>query len=277
MPPKKSQDVFIVTHCVLDSQQDDPCGTIAVSAYNSVDAANDAAHALTEQVTASNATSHVDEDTEDGGMVLLKIRNSAGNILAEVKVSQTTVLDSAPSKTKGKATDAQSAGKSNKKTSSSKSKAPPPEDEDEALDEDDDELDKPATKISASSKPSAVKKSSESRKQVADGRYGALAGVRILFTGTLQMDRNTCKKTAEEYGAQVISRLEDTDYIVLGTKAGPKKLEVIRENDLETISEEEFLELLQTGVPTDKRARMASKRAADEAEGPPAKKRSKKA
>jgi len=37
------------------------------------------------------------------------------------------------------------------------------------------------------------------------------------------MDRDTSKATALKYGAKVISKLEDTHYVVLGVKAGPKK------------------------------------------------------
>lgn len=69
--------------------------------------------------------------------------------------------------------------------------------------------------------------------------------------------------------------MEDTDYIIMGTKAGPNKIAEIKEKDLETVDEEGFFDLLRDGVPDSKRARMAANAAADDAEAPP-KKKSKK-
>jgi BRCT domain type II-containing protein len=114
------------------------------------------------------------------------------------------------------------------------------------------------------------------------GKPNCLEGLRILFTGTFAaMDRKTSVATAIKYGAEVVTRLEDTDYIVVGLRAGPKKLQVINEMELETINEEEFFDLLKNGVSEEKRERMAARRAADEAEeeedeAPPPKKRSRK-
>lgn len=55
-------------------------------------------------------------------------------------------------------------------------------------------------------------------------------------------------------------------------KAGPKKISEIQEKGLETLDEEAFYDLLQTGVSAEKRERMAAKE--DEA-GPPPKKQKK--
>lgn len=68
-------------------------------------------------------------------------------------------------------------------------------------------------------------------------------------------------------GAEVITKLEDTDYIVIGTRAGPAKLKKINELELETISEEEFFQILENGVPQEKKDRVANRRLAD-LEGP---------
>jgi NAD-dependent DNA ligase len=102
------------------------------------------------------------------------------------------------------------------------------------------------------------------RKTIPEGKPGCLEGVKILFTGTLTMDRNTSVATAIKYGGEVVTKLEDTDYIVLGLRAGPKKLQVINELELETITEDEFFQILEDGVSEEKRQRMAARRRADE-------------
>ncbi|KAF2722847.1 hypothetical protein K431DRAFT_302391 [Polychaeton citri CBS 116435] len=118
------------------------------------------------------------------------------------------------------------------------------------------------------------------------GEANALAGLKIIFTGTLEtMDRATAKKAAEAHGAKVITKLEDTDFIVLGVKAGPKKLQEISEKGLKTVSEAEFGEMLQGGAGEDTATdeKEGKKRAAKKGAGvaetdapPPASKRSKR-
>lgn len=106
------------------------------------------------------------------------------------------------------------------------------------------------------------------RKKIPEGKPNCLKGLKILFTGTFEtMDRKTSIATAAKYGAEVITKLEETDYIVVGLRAGPKKLQEINEKELETISEEEFFQILENGVSREKRERMASRRRADEEEG----------
>ncbi|RYP05760.1 hypothetical protein DL764_003577 [Monosporascus ibericus] len=103
------------------------------------------------------------------------------------------------------------------------------------------------------------------RKKIPEGKPNCLKGLKILFTGTFEtMDRKTSIATAIKYGAEVITKLEDTDYIVVGLRAGPKKLQEISEKELETISEEEFFQILENGVGREKRERMAARRRADE-------------
>lgn len=94
----------------------------------------------------------------------------------------------------------------------------------------------------------------------------------FLWDGRLT-DRSRNQATAEKYGATVLNvgKISETDYVILGTKAGAKKLEEIEAEGLETLDEAEFLELLQTGVSAEKRERMAAK-----ASEQPAKKKQKK-
>ncbi len=112
-------------------------------------------------------------------------------------------------------------------------------------------------------------KTAANRKTIPEGLPNCLRDVKLLFTGTFEtMDRVTSIATAKKYGAEVVTKLEDTDYIVVGLRAGAKKLQVINELELETISEEEFFEILEHGVSEEKRERMANRRRADEEEEP---------
>ena len=95
---------------------------------------------------------------------------------------------------------------------------------------------------------STAKAAGAERKTQAKGKPNALKGMKLLFTGTLEtMDRNAAKKTAEAHGAKVITKLADTDSIVLGVKAGQKKLDEIEAKGLKTCSEAEFTEMLEEG------------------------------
>ena len=112
-------------------------------------------------------------------------------------------------------------------------------------------------------------KKAVTRKKIPDGIPNCLEGVKILFTGTFEfIDRVTSVATAKKYGAHVVTKLQDTDYIVIGARAGPKKLQTINELGLETINEQEFFDILENGLSKDKRRRMANKRNADELEEP---------
>ena len=68
--------------------------------------------------------------------------------------------------------------------------------------------------------------------------------------------------------ARIISKLEDTDYVVLGTRPGQKKVDTINEHKIETLDEDQFYELLKTGASEEKREKMAAKGEV----GPPKKK-----
>lgn len=155
------------------------------------------------------------------------------------------------------------------------------EDEDKPEEEEEEEEDKKKVKVESGKRSkSAIGRTSTSRaldavkktghrKTIPKGIPGCLEGVKILFTGTFEtMDRNTSIATAKKYGADVVTKLEDTDYIVLGFRAGPKKLETINELELETITEQQFFDILEGGLSQDKKERMANKRKADEEEEP---------
>ena len=108
---------------------------------------------------------------------------------------------------------------------------------------------KPSTKTKTASSAGTAKSGGDERKKEIKGKTNALEGIKLLFTGTMEtMDRVTSKKTAEAHGATVITRLADTDLIVLGTRAGPKKLQEIEDKGLRTCTEEEFIAMVKDGA-----------------------------
>ena len=68
-------------------------------------------------------------------------------------------------------------------------------------------------------------------------------GKRIVFTGTLNsISRDEAKHKAKEVGAKILSAVsKNTDYVIIGEKAGSKAKKAIELN-LNILSEEEFLE-----------------------------------
>lgn len=73
----------------------------------------------------------------------------------------------------------------------------------------------------------------------------ALAGKTILFTGTLSKPRQEFEKMAEDAGAKLLSAVsKNLNYLVVGEKAG-SKLEKAQKLGVQTLTEQEFLELLK--------------------------------
>lgn len=118
------------------------------------------------------------------------------------------------------------------------------EDDDED-DEDEEDLDGPEVDVEQQTASKKRSKPDDPRKAVPEGKSNALEGLRLLFTGTFDIDRKTCEATAVKYGASIVKKLTDTDYVVLGAKPGPKKVDEIRENGLKTLSETEFYGMLK--------------------------------
>ncbi|KAM0713771.1 hypothetical protein Q7P37_010733 [Cladosporium fusiforme] len=87
----------------------------------------------------------------------------------------------------------------------------------------------------------AKKKSKKA--SVPEGRAGSLQGYTLMFSGTFdRMDRNTCEATATKFGAAVSKKIDDVDYVILGTKPGQKKLDEISQKGVKTMKEQEFLD-----------------------------------
>ena len=83
------------------------------------------------------------------------------------------------------------------------------------------------------------------RQEVVAQKETALTGKTILFTGTLSKPRQEFEKQAEEAGAKLLSAVsKNLNYLVVGEKAG-SKLEKAQKLGVQTLTEQEFLDLLK--------------------------------
>lgn len=274
MPPKKvlPEEVYVISSYIWDDNPELE-GPQPAEVYTTLAAANAAAKwMMTRHAEACNPLGDIDEfefrheQTADGFYYGELEGGPGGHLTAKVKVSKAIVRQADAS---GTATSG-AKGKVKKEVKSE----PKDDDDDEAEDvkDEDDEEEEEAPKPAAKGKkgpPKTAINMRTHRKTIPQGEPDCLAGLKLLFTGTFEtMDRKTSIATAMKYGAEVISKLEDTDYIVIGTRAGPAKLKKINELELETISEEEFFQILERGVPEEKKQRMENRRLADQEEGP---------
>lgn len=104
-------------------------------------------------------------------------------------------------------------------------------------------------------------------KVIPEGAPNCLGGLTIVFTGELEsLGRDEATSLAKRYGAWVLFSIRGlfrlmfvhplskvttsvsskTNYVVLGTDAGPKKLETIKKNKIPTLDEDGFLRLIDT-------------------------------
>ncbi|KAG9317062.1 putative DNA replication factor C, large subunit [Chiua virens] len=92
-----------------------------------------------------------------------------------------------------------------------------------------------------------------------------LLGLSFVFTGELSsFSRDEATDLAKRYGGRVtLQPSSKTSYVVLGDNAGPAKLNAIKKHGLKTLSEDEFLTLIETrvgpggpgGAPLDEKTR----------------------
>ncbi|KAI9826178.1 MAG: hypothetical protein M1819_007434 [Sarea resinae] len=102
------------------------------------------------------------------------------------------------------------------------------------------------------------------------GAENCLAGLTFVFTGLLEaLSRDEGQELVKRYGGKVTTAPSTkTSYVVLGSEAGPKKLETIRKNNIKTINEEGLFELIKklpanggSGVAAEKHAEKQAKEA----------------
>ncbi|EER25396.1 BRCA1 C Terminus domain containing protein [Coccidioides posadasii C735 delta SOWgp] len=79
------------------------------------------------------------------------------------------------------------------------------------------------------------------------GAENCLAGLSFVFTGVLDsLGRDEGQALVKRYGGKVTGAPSSkTSYVVLGSDAGPKKLETIRKHNLKTINEYGLFELIR--------------------------------
>lgn len=83
------------------------------------------------------------------------------------------------------------------------------------------------------------------RKETVPAAETVLTGKTVLFTGTLSKSRQEFEKMAEEAGAKLLSAVsKNLNYLVVGEKAG-SKLEKAQKLGVQTLTEQEFLDLLK--------------------------------
>jgi replication factor C subunit 1 len=85
-------------------------------------------------------------------------------------------------------------------------------------------------------------------KEIPVGEEDCLTGLTFVFTGVLEsIDRDDAANLVKRYGGKVTGAPSSkTSYVVLGSDAGPKKIETIKKNNIRTISEDGLLQLIRT-------------------------------
>jgi replication factor C subunit 1 len=73
-------------------------------------------------------------------------------------------------------------------------------------------------------------------------------GLTFVFTGILEsIDRDDAVNLVKRYGGKVTGAPSSkTSYVVLGSDAGPKKIETIKKNKIPTINEDGLFQLIRT-------------------------------
>ncbi|KAI9885982.1 MAG: hypothetical protein M1823_002204 [Watsoniomyces obsoletus] len=84
-------------------------------------------------------------------------------------------------------------------------------------------------------------------KDIPIGNENCLAGLSFVFTGVLDsLGREEGQELVKRYGGKVVGApSKKTDYVVLGTDAGPKKIATIRQHNIKTINEDGLFELIR--------------------------------
>ena len=85
-------------------------------------------------------------------------------------------------------------------------------------------------------------------KEIPVGGEDCLTGLTFVFTGVLEsIDRDDAVNLVKRYGGKVTGAPSTkTSYVVLGSDAGPKKIETIKKNNIRTISEDGLFQLIRT-------------------------------
>ncbi|KAH8924192.1 DNA replication factor C, large subunit [Atractiella rhizophila] len=90
-------------------------------------------------------------------------------------------------------------------------------------------------------------------KDIPEGQDGCLSGLTFVFTGEGEsLSREEAIELAKRYGGRITGAPSSkTSYVVLGSDAGPKKLELIAKHKIPTIDEDGLLDLIRTRTAKD--------------------------
>lgn len=98
---------------------------------------------------------------------------------------------------------------------------------------------------------SAATTTTSGSKVIPAGADNCLAGLTFVFTGVLEtLSREEGQQLVKKYGGKVTGApSKKTSYVVLGSDAGPKKLETIRAQGIKTINEDGLFALIKSLPP----------------------------
>ena len=84
--------------------------------------------------------------------------------------------------------------------------------------------------------------------KIPEAQPNCLSGLTMIFTGILpRLERTVAENLAKKYGAKVTkSILGKTSLVVIGEEAGPSKVQKIKKNKVKAITEDGFIQLLQS-------------------------------
>ena len=85
-------------------------------------------------------------------------------------------------------------------------------------------------------------------KEIPEGADGCLSGLTFVFTGVLQsLERTEAQDLVKRYGARVTTAPSKmTSFVVIGSDAGPSKIDKIKKLGVKSIDEDGLLQLIRT-------------------------------
>jgi BRCT domain type II-containing protein len=126
---------------------------------------------------------------------------------------------------------------------------------------------KPTKPHTRNPKPKAIEEGlPENVKTLLNGSGTILSGLSIVVTGAPPtLGRQNAERLVQSYGGKLVKSIsKNTNYVVVGRDAGPKKLEQIADLGIEQVSEDDLIQMLERGN--------VLKRGGNEGEKPAAKK-----
>jgi NAD-dependent DNA ligase len=235
MPPKKAAAASSVYVVVLNGE------------VNSIYASEESAHAHLDSIKADSAASsaRIEVHVLKGGSVT---PHAVKVVSKDSKDGKDAEAEAEAPKTKAKATK--------------KSKG-----DDEGDNAETTGTSKPNKTGAQNAKAKAIEDSLPGNvKALLDGSGSVLSGLAIVVTGVPPtLGRQNAERLVLNYGGKLAKSIsKNTNYVVVGREAGPKKLEQILDLGIQTMSEDELIEMLEGGGGV--------KRGAEEPEEPAAKK-----